>query len=279
MSAEALIQKRPAVRMKASLRLIPGSSSESPPPAALKILRLEKSFSVNDKVLTVLKDISFTAATGEMICILGPSGCGKSTLLKILSGFLPPDAGSVILNGKPVTKPGPDRCVVFQEEALFPWLTVAENIAFGLKGGFRGRKRAREEVDRFLELVGLAPFRDYRPSAISGGMKQRVALARVLILKPKVLLMDEPFAALDAQAREEMQRLLLDLWKTFSHTILFVTHDVSEAVTLADRILVMGKTPGCIQAEIRVNLSRPRRREDSDFHHFCRRLYERLRRP
>lgn len=263
--------------MKTPLKLIARATPPAPPRAVMEIHRLSKVFPVNNTALTVLEDISFTASTGELICILGPSGCGKSTLLGILSGFLPADAGTVLLNGKPVVKPGPDRCVVFQEDALFPWLTVAENIAFGLAGRLRDRKTLRDEVDQFLSLVGLAQFRDYLPREISGGMKQRVALARVLILRPKVLLMDEPFASLDAQAREEMQNLLLSLWEKLSHTIIFVTHDVGEAVTLADRILVMGKNPGCIEADIPVNLPRPRRREDTEFHLFCRKLYERLR--
>lgn len=263
--------------MKASLKLLHPTKTDPAARAVMEIRRVSRSFTVNRSVRSVLEEISFTAATGELICILGPSGCGKSTLLKILSGFLQPDGGEVLLNGSPVMRPGPDRCVVFQEDALFPWLTVAENIAFGLKGGFFGRKRIRTEVDRFLSLVGLLPFQDYLPGEISGGMKQRVALARVLILQPKVLLMDEPFAALDAQTREEMQNLLLGLWETFSHTILFVTHDVTEAVTLADRILVMGKDPGRIEADIPVRLDRPRRREATDFHRFCRSLYERLR--
>ncbi len=213
-----------------------------------------------------------------MICILGPSGCGKSTLLKILSGFLAPSAGKVTLNGLPVSRPGPERSVVFQEDALFPWLTVAENIAFGLKGRGLGSQWVRQETARFLSLVNLDAFAGYLPRQISGGMKQRVALARVLIRNPRVLLMDEPFAALDAQTREEMQNFLLDLWKKFSHTILFVTHDVTEAVTLADRILVMEKNPGRIRHDIAVTLNRPRMRESDTFHHHCKHLYALLRR-
>ena len=195
----------------------------------------------------------------------------------MLAGFLSPSSGEILLNGKPVADPGPDRCVVFQEDTLFPWLTVKENIAFGLKGRTRDKKAIEDEVERFLSLVGLSEFRNYLPREISGGMKQRVALARVLILKPEVMLMDEPFASLDAQTREEMQNLFLSLWKNLSHTIIFVTHDVTEAVTLADRILVMHKDPGCIREEIRVDLSRPRKREKSDFLFFSRKLYEGVR--
>jgi NitT/TauT family transport system ATP-binding protein len=243
----------------------------------LQIDRLRKVFEVGGSFLTVLDGLDFRVKSGEMICILGRSGCGKTTLLKMLAGFVAPSSGAIRLNGKPVLKPGPDRCVVFQEDTLFPWLTVKENIAFGLKGRKTDKKAFREEVERFLSLVGLSEFRDYLPREISGGMKQRVALARVLILKPKVLLMDEPFASLDAQTREEMQNLLLSLWEAFSHTILFVTHDVTEAVSLADRILVMRKDPGRISDDIQVDLPRPRKREKSDFLFFSRKLYESLR--
>ena len=243
----------------------------------LEINSLRKVFHINESSLTVLDGIDFSVNKGEMICILGRSGCGKSTLLKMLAGFLSPSSGEILLNGKPVADPGPDRCVVFQEDTLFPWLTVKENIAFGLKGRTRDKKTFDEEVERFLSLVGLSEFRNYLPREISGGMKQRVALARVLILKPEVLLMDEPFASLDAQTREEMQNFLLSLWENLSHTIIFVTHDVTEAVTLADRILVMSKDPGRIREKIRVDLPRPRKREKSDFLFFSRKLYERLR--
>ncbi len=243
----------------------------------LEINSLRKIFHIKGSSLTVLDGIDFSVNKGEMICILGRSGCGKSTLLKMLAGFLSPSSGEILLNGKPVADPGPDRCVVFQEDTLFPWLTVKENIAFGLKGQTRDKKAFDEEVERFLSLVGLSEFRNYLPREISGGMKQRVALARVLILKPEVLLMDEPFASLDAQTREEMQNFLLSLWENLSHTIIFVTHDVTEAVTLADRILVMSKDPGRIREEIRVDLPRPRKREKSDFLFFSRKLYEHLR--
>jgi len=250
---------------------------EKPKEKILEIDRLHKVFHVNGGFLPVLEEISFSAESGELICIVGRSGCGKSTLLKILAGFLPPTSGKVLLKGKPAKTPGPDRCVIFQEDALFPWLTVRENIAFGLRGQVQDKKSKAEDVERFLDLVGLSEFRDYLPREISGGMKQRVALARVLILRPEVLLMDEPFASLDAQSREEMQNLLLSLWQELAHTILFVTHDVNEAVTLADRILLMSKNPGRIREDIRVDLPRPRERESSDFMKVSRRLHEALR--
>lgn len=261
--------------MRSRLKLV--STRLARPEAVLDVQDVSQIFRVGLTTCHALENIEFQAGTGELICILGPSGCGKSTLLKILSGFLAPSAGKITLNGLPVSRPGPERCVVFQEDALFPWLTVAENIAFGLKGRGLGSQWVRQETERFLSLVNLDAFADYLPREISGGMKQRVALARVLIRNPRVLLMDEPFAALDAQTREEMQTFLLDLWKKFSHTILFVTHDVTEAVTLADRILVMEKNPGRIRHDIAVTLKRPRMRETDAFHHHCKQLYALLR--
>jgi NitT/TauT family transport system ATP-binding protein len=241
----------------------------------LEIQGLQKTFQVSGSFVTVLEQIHFSADRGEMICILGRSGCGKTTLLNILAGFIPPTAGQVLVKGRPATKPAPDRCVVFQEDALFPWLTVEENIGFGLRGP---KHNVKEEINRFLALVGLTEFRNYLPREISGGMKQRVALARVLILKPAVLLMDEPFAALDAQTREEMQNLLLSLWRQLSHTILFVTHDVQEAVKMADRILLMDKNPGRIRADVPIELPRPREQDAARFLPLCRDLLDRLRR-
>ena len=243
----------------------------------LEINNLGKVFRINETFLAVLAGIDFSVKKGELICILGRSGCGKSTLLKILAGFLAPSSGEIRLNGKPVSTPGTDRCVIFQEDTLFPWLTVQENIAFGLKGRKKDRKNTGEEMDRFLSLVGLTDFRNYLPREISGGMKQRVAMARVLILKPQILLMDEPFAALDAQTREEMQNLLLSLWEKLSHTIIFVTHDVNEASTLSDRILVMGSSPGRIREDIHVGLPRPRKMETQAFASFSRKLHQHLR--
>ena len=243
----------------------------------LHIDRLSKGFHTANGYVSVLDNVRFQAEGGELIAILGRSGCGKSTLLKIVGGFIPPGSGKVLLNGSPVRSPGPDRCVIFQEDALFPWLTVQENIAFGLRGQKQDKRSKAHQVERFLGLVGLSEFRDYLPRALSGGMKQRVALARVLILQPQVLLMDEPFASLDAQSREEMQNLLLSLWQELGHTILFVTHDVSEAVILADRILLMDKSPGRIRDEIGLNLLRPRERESGALLDFSRRLHQALR--
>ena len=263
--------------MKTRLHIVQTEQQQVPAPIILEIKRLGKRFETNGPgEVIVLKDISFTARRGEMICIFGRSGCGKSTLLKILAGFMPPSSGSVRVNGQTVIRPGPDRCVVFQEDALFPWLTVRENIAFGLKGRRMDRNEKKSEVDRFLSLVDLTDFGDYLPQEISGGMKQRVSLARVLILQPQVLLMDEPFAALDAQTREEMQNLLLTLWQKLEHTILFVTHDVDEAVLLADRILLFEKGPGSIREDIKVELPRPRVKDKDGYFAHCRSIISKI---
>jgi NitT/TauT family transport system ATP-binding protein len=217
----------------------------------------------------VLQDLTFTIAEGEFVCLLGRSGCGKSTLLNILAGFLTPTAGHCFLNGRPIIGPGPDRCVVFQDDALFPWLTVRENIGFGLRDKKMAKKVREKEVDRYLELVELRGYENFLPRELSGGMKQRVALARVLILSPLLLLMDEPFGALDAQTRENMQKLLLHLQQERRQTILFITHDVREAVTLADRVLFLtgGANPSC--KEMLVPLDRPRDADDEKFLTCC----------
>jgi NitT/TauT family transport system ATP-binding protein len=245
----------------------------------LEIKDLTKVFQVNGTPHSVLEGITFYAARRELICLLGRSGCGKSTLLKILAGFVMPTSGEAWVEGERISRPGPDRCVVFQEDALFPWLTVEENIAFGIKGQKTHVASPEEEVSRFLSLVGLNEFRGHLPREISGGMKQRVALARVLILKPKVLLMDEPFGALDSQTREDMQNLLLHLWTELAMTIVFVTHDVGEALLLADRILVMGMNPTRIEKEMRVHMARPREREEKEFLLLSRELHSILRPP
>lgn len=241
----------------------------------LSLRNVSKVFRNGGDVLEVLSGVSCDIAEGERVCLLGGSGCGKSTLLRIVAGFLMPDAGCVEIGGERIVGPGSDRCVVFQEDALFPWLTVRENVAFGARGKM-SREAMDAEVNRYLEKVGLASFGDYLPREISGGMKQRVALARVLILRPRVLLMDEPFGALDALTRGEMHGLFLSLMRETNGTSLFVTHDVEEAVTLADRILVMGRAPGRIRAEVPVAISRPRDRFDDAFVRLCREVRDLL---
>lgn len=253
---------------------VKSSVAEKPP--ILEINDLGLHFKINGSVLPILEGIELAVQPGEMVCVLGPSGCGKTTLLNVLAGFLKPATGQVLAHGGPVTAPAPDRCVVFQEDALFPWLTVAENIGFGLKGNALSRSQQRKMVDRYLSLVGLLPFGGYLPAEISGGMKQRVSLARVLILEPEILLMDEPFVALDSQTRQEMQQLLLRLWERFSHTVVFVTHDVREAVTLADRVVMMDKNPGRVKDVIDIGLQRPRDPGSDLFHRQCTQLDELL---
>lgn len=263
--------------MKPKLKIVSAQKGAPAAEAILEVDGLSKGFANNgSRDILVLKDIGLTVRRGEMICILGRSGCGKSTLLNIMAGFLPAGKGSVRIKGRPVNHPGPDRCVVFQEDALFPWLTVRENIAFGLRACTMTRQEKQREVDRFLALVGLTDFGSYLPAEISGGMKQRVSLARVLILQPEVLLMDEPFAALDAQTREEMQDLLLHLWAKLAHSIVFVTHDVGEAVLLADRVLLFEKAPGRIKEEITIDLPRPREKDTERYYALCRAITSKL---
>jgi NitT/TauT family transport system ATP-binding protein len=257
------------------LQLIRPSSTVKAEQPALTIHQVSKIFPSDDGYLNVLDNVNFDISAGELVCLLGPSGCGKTTLLKLIAGLTKPSAGSILIGGRTVSCPGPDRCVVFQEDALFPWLTVSENIAFGARK-ILSQKQLDAEIHRYLEMVGLSAFKNYLPREISGGMKQRVALARVLILQPQVLLMDEPFGALDAQTREDMQNLLLSLWEELSHTIVFVTHDLVEAITLSDRIVVMSPNPGRIRLQIPVTLPRPRKKENNTFHNFFKDLRRRL---
>jgi NitT/TauT family transport system ATP-binding protein len=207
---------------------------------------------------TALDDVSITVAPGEFVCLLGPSGCGKSTLLGALAGHLRPSAGRLMLDGRAIHGPDPQRGLVFQHHTLFPWLSVLDNVAYGLK--MRGTPKAERHAQAhvLLERIGLKGFEHRYPRALSGGMQQRVEIARVLINQPCVLLMDEPFGALDALTRLKMQELLLGLWQRLRTTIVFVTHDIDEALFMADRILVMSPRPGRIIDEIKVPADRPR---------------------
>ena len=209
----------------------------------------------------VLPGVSFSMKRGEILALLGPSGCGKSTLLNILAGFESPDRGNVLLEGRPCVAPGPDRAVVFQEDALFSWLTAMENITLGLRAAGLSLAQCRKEAERMLTLTGLGGFGYHLPRMMSGGMRQRLALARVLALSPKVLLMDEPFAALDAITRENMHDLVIKLHQCLNMTVLFVTHDVHEAVKLADTILVMGEVGSGILKKFQMKSFRPRDEE------------------
>ena len=200
------------------------------------------------KQVLALEDVSLEVGTREFLALLGPSGCGKSTLLYLLGGFLPIETGSISVSGTPVTAPGPDRGIVFQHFALFPWKTVRANIAYGLERQGMPRPERDVRVQAMIDLVGLSGFEDNYPASLSGGMKQRAALARTLVYDPAILLMDEPFGALDAQTRHLMQRELQDIWRRTPKTVVFVTHDVQEAVFLAGRVAVMSARPGRIMS-------------------------------
>ena len=225
---------------------------------ALQASGIKKSYAKNGRPLEILDVTSFAAREGEFITIIGPSGCGKSTFLHIMGGFIPAEAGRIEVYGKEVRGPGPDRGMMFQEFSLFPWKTVAGNIAWGLEVQGWEKPRIEETVGRYLDMIGLREFRNHYPAELSGGMKQRVALARVLAFDPKVLLMDEPFGALDAQTRETMQAEVMHIWERTRKTIVFVTHDIEEAVYLGDRVIVLSARPGRIKEELKIELPRPR---------------------
>ena len=210
------------------------------------------------KDVRALDDVSLNVDEGEFVALLGPSGCGKSTLLNVLAGFEKITDGTLLFDGSAVMRPGPDRGVVFQEAALFPWLTVWENVIFGPKVQGLARSDYEPRARKLLGLVGLTSFADALPVQLSGGMRQRVGIARVLAMNPRALLMDEPFGALDAQTRLSMQQLLLDVWQSLGTTVLFVTHDIDEAILLSDRICVMSARPGRIVRTIPITLARPR---------------------
>ena len=227
-------------------------------PVALEASGLTKVYARNGRRLEVVNVERLVVREGEFITLIGPSGCGKSTLLHMMGGFIPADGGTIEVYGSRVSGPGPDRGMMFQEFALFPWRTVAGNVAWGLETQGYPKERIQETVRKYLEMMDLWDFRNHFPAELSGGMKQRVALARVLAFDPKVLLMDEPFGALDAQTRELMQAELTRLWQRTGKTVLFVTHDIEEAVQLADRVLVMSRRPATIQEEVAIDLPRPR---------------------
>lgn len=224
----------------------------------LEVKHLGKVYKTAKGGVTALKDINFKTHRREFVCVIGPSGCGKSTLIRILAGLESHTSGDVLLDDKPVSGPGRDRGMVFQGYTLFPWLTVKKNVMFGLEMNNAGAEEASREASLWLELVGLDKFANAYPHELSGGMKQRVAIARALVNKPRILLMDEPFGALDAQSRAKMQAHLLEIWRNVDVTILFITHDLDEAIFLADRILVLKAHPGEVQELIEVPVPRPR---------------------
>jgi sulfonate transport system ATP-binding protein len=244
----------------------------------LCLRNVSKKFRTNRGEVDAVSDVSFSVEEGEFICLVGPSGCGKSTVLNLVAGLEFPDAGEVLFDGKPVTGPGRDRMVMFQEPALFPWLDVRKNVLFGLKLVPHAQTGERKDAAaEFLEMVGLASFSHAYVHELSGGMKQRVALARALAPNPRVLLMDEPFAAVDAMTRDRLHGDLQRIWEARRKTILFVTHNVREAACLADRVLVFSGRPGRISHELRIDLPRPRDINTSEVAHFARDITAALR--
>ena len=219
--------------------------------------------------LRALGGIDLKVMDGEFVSIVGPSGCGKTTFLSVVDGLIPASAGRILVDGRVVTKPGPDRAVVFQDASLLPWRTVLGNIRYGLECLKVGAREARERATHFINLVGLSGFEDHYPYELSGGMQQRVNLARALVVDPKILLMDEPFASLDAQTREVMQEELLQIWLKAKKTVLFVTHQIDEAIYLSDRVIVFSGRPGRVKQSIPVTIERPRRlavKREAHFH-------------
>jgi NitT/TauT family transport system ATP-binding protein len=247
--------------------------------ARVEIRSISKVFRRAKQLTQALSSVDLSVGPGEFICLLGPSGCGKSTLLHIVAGFIVPDAGEVRVDGVAKAGPGADRCMLFQSPTLFPWLTALDNVLFGLRAQGTITSDSRRQAEELLELVGLGTFGNHYPHQLSGGMRHRAAFARALINRPRVLLMDEPFAALDAITRESMQNFLLELWERERTTILFVTHDVEEAALLSDRVCVMSGRPGRIVATEEIALGRPRDevlRDTTEFVALRRKLRERL---
>jgi NitT/TauT family transport system ATP-binding protein len=235
-------------------RLVECATSKS----ILRIQSVHKRFATAGGEVEALRAVDLSFERGEFVCLIGASGCGKSTLLRLIGGFEMPTEGQVLMNGRRVTGPGPERGMVFQDYGLFPWLSVRRNIEFGPIARGRPHSEVRSTAERFIEMIGLSRFADAYPHQLSGGMKQRVAIARVLANDAEAVLMDEPFGALDAMTRERLQDELLSLWESTRLTVLFVTHAIEEAILLADRIVAMSPGPGRIIADIPVTLPRPR---------------------
>jgi NitT/TauT family transport system ATP-binding protein len=247
-------------------------SSASSPEPEIRIRGVKKVFGANGSGVLALDGIDLDVSRGELVCFLGPSGCGKSTLLNAVAGFSLPTTGEIVAAGRLVTEPGPDRGMVFQEYALFPWMTVRSNVAFGLEMRREPKQRIRETVDALLHKLRLTEFADRFPKDLSGGMRQRVAIARILALDSPILLMDEPFGALDALTRRNLQDELLRIWTELKKTILFVTHGIEESIYLADRIVVMTYRPGRVKTIVPVTLERPRDVSSPQFNDLKRNL-------
>ena len=247
-----------------------GSKKTPSPPAAgkLSLIGVSKRFGNSD--IAAIENITLECKPGEFVVVVGPSGCGKSTLLNIVAGMTRPDSGKALLDDRPITAPGPDRAMVFQDHGLFPWLTSAQNVEFGMKMAGVSSSERSDRVARALQMVHLSGSAEKLVHELSGGMRQRIAIARAMVMDPAVLLMDEPFASLDAQTRTQLHHRLQDLWCQTHKTILFVTHSVGEAVRLADRIIVLHSHPGRIRKEICVDLPHPRKFDSSDINELAR---------
>jgi NitT/TauT family transport system ATP-binding protein len=249
---------------RAATTLIPTLTPTPAPEPRLGAISLRSVgilFGEGASAVEAVRGLDFDVAAGELVSLLGPSGCGKSSVVGAIAGFTPVSSGEVLVDEQPVRSPGPERGVVFQQHTLFPWKTVLENVEFGLKMRGVSRAQRRLEASEILAQVGLGDFLRHYPDQLSGGMQQRVSLARVLVNRPRVLLMDEPFCSLDAQTRLDMQQMLLELWQELHMTVVFVTHDVDEALFLSDRVLVSSRRPGRIAASLSVDLPRPRSSE------------------
>ncbi|WP_094606457.1 Aliphatic sulfonates import ATP-binding protein SsuB [Sporomusa silvacetica DSM 10669] len=241
---------------------------------AILVHDVRKSFHLQkDREIIALNDVSLGVEDQEFVCLLGPSGCGKSTLLKIIAGLEQASSGWVEIDGQKITAPSSDRAIVFQDYALFPWRTVVENVQFGLDLRKVPAKEARKKALEYLSLVNLCNFANVYPHQLSGGMKQRVAIARALVLEPKILLLDEPFGALDAFTRMQLQFELTSICKKNSPTVIFVTHDIDEAIYLGDRVVIMTPNPGKVNAIVNVQLPKPRNRTDYDFNKIRDRVF------
>ena len=236
----------------------------------ISIDNLSVVFSSRGRELAAVSDVNIFIEPGQFVCLLGPSGCGKSTLLNCIAGFVRPTLGSVSVDGQLIDAPGPDRGMVFQNHSLFPWKTVLKNVSLGPEISARGGSSPDATARTFLNMVGLSDYEDYYPNELSGGMQQRVGIARALANYPSVLLMDEPFGALDSQTRSLMQDSLMKLWRDLKLTVVFVTHDIDEAIILADRVLVMGSQPGRVVSDLSVNLPRDRSSETTLLPEFLR---------
>lgn len=243
---------------------------------SLIIENVAKNFTINKKEKIILDKINLNINNGEFVCLLGPSGCGKSTLLNIIAGLEKASEGRVILNGKEIKGPGTDIAVMFQEPALFPWLKVIDNVIFGMKMKGLSKEECNQKAIEYLRMVHLTKFKDSYIHQLSGGMKQRVALARALSINSEVLLMDEPFSAIDSQTRNILQLELQQIWWKTKKTIIFVTHNVEEAVVLSDRVIVMATAHGKIKKEFKIELSRPRQPESLDVSYYVRKIAEEL---